>query len=147
MIGAILATVREIRDGLALMIAGGVGYEVHVNEDNWNDDPLKTFLDGYPFPAVYWIHEHAPQDQPHELYGFREREQRDLFRRLLKIKGVGPKVAMRIVASGGVEFHCNIPACNCGGTSPVCRKPEVARLCKIRGVGATLAQRIAEELT
>jgi Holliday junction DNA helicase RuvA len=109
----------------------GIGYEVHVNGSN-----------GVGSICDLWIHEHAPQDAPHELYGFDTLAERELFRRLLDIKGVGPKVAMRIVAS---DSH--LPR----GTSEgfvyqETRDDLIDRLTKIRGVGSTLAQRIAEEM-
>lgn len=101
--------------GVCTYLCGDVGYEVFTNE-------LEA-------PAGFWIHEHAPQDAPHELYGFATLNERDLFRRLLDIKGVGPKVAMRIVGSGF-------------GSTAEFRYSE--SLTKIRGVGATLAARIVE---
>lgn len=107
-----------------ILVNDGVGYEVHLTSfDNLRARAKEGF----------WIHEHAPQDAPHELYGFEHYKQRDLFRRLLTIKGVGPKVAMRIVGSGA--------------TGIVDRHARMQEFCKIRGVGSTLAQRIAEEMT
>lgn len=136
MIGALFGTVHEVRNGVALIVTSHVGYEVHVSNGDWTE----TSSGPYPFNnPSWWIHEHAPQDAPHELYGFEKREDRDLFRRLLNIKGVGPKVAQRIVASGVKpgDFASGIEAQ---------RMAAHQRLTKIRGVGATLAQRIAEEM-
>ncbi len=107
-----------IEDGATIVTTDGVGYEVRVSP------PLCT-----DFIAL-WTHEHAPQDAPHELYGFRERADRDLFRRLLSCKGIGPKVAMRIVANGGI---------NADGV------PVPATLRAIRGVGDKIIAVITEE--
>ena len=104
-----------------LPFGSAVGYEVHVGPNLFDRR------------VALWIHEHAPQDAPHELYGFKQREERDLFRRLLDIKGVGPKVAMRVVATFTPEARLNMTGF-------------FDRLTKIRGVGATLAQRICEAM-
>lgn len=123
MIGYLYGAALDTGDTVTIC-AGGIGYEVHVGER----------LDSAAFDQrIIWIHEHAPQDAPHELYGFRERAQRDLFRRLLDIKGVGPKVAMAVVASGE------------DGEGITSGELE-ARLRMIRGVGTMLAMRIVEEL-
>jgi Holliday junction DNA helicase RuvA len=126
MIGAMFGTVHSVRSGVATIYCASIGYEVHISRESYDEREPYPFGDG-----PWWIHEHAPQDAPHELYGFEKREERDLFRRLLNIKGVGPKVAMRIVAAGF-------------GTTAEFRYHEA--LTKIRGVGATLAQRIVEEM-
>ena len=105
-----------------------VGYEVHVSESL-----------GVGAFCELWVHEHAPQDAPHELYGFATIAERDLFRKLLDIKGVGPKVAQRIVASGELLMTAeSLPVWDLFNAP--------ARLTKIRGVGATLAQRIVEAM-
>lgn len=129
MIGSIFGTVHSVRNGVATIYCSGIGYEVHVSRESYDE------RDPYPFgDGPWWIHEHAPQDAPHELYGFEKREERDLFRRLLNIKGVGPKVAMRIVAAGLTNSSGDAAGVDL-----------LARLTKIRGVGPKLAQRIAEE--
>lgn len=121
MIGYLFARPLEFNNGVAVLETSGLGYEVHLNE-------APNFGVGC---ANWWIHEHAPQDAPHELYGFRDRAQRDLFRRLLDIKGVGPKVAMAVVSSGCLNDMASVP---------------ITKLCAIRGVGATLANRICEAM-
>lgn len=103
----------------AVVMAGQVGYEVAF--DKCGAAVGET--------VHLWIHEHAPQDSPHELYGFRELADRDLFRRLLNVQGVGPKVAMRIVANAGVTRE--------GIVVP-------ATLRAIRGVGPKIVQNITD---
>ncbi len=91
-IGYLDGIVVACDDATETIFAYGVGYEVHCA-------PIAASGQ----MEQLWIHEHAPQDAPHELYGFRERADRDLFRRLLNCKGVGPKVAMRIITNGGLK--------------------------------------------
>ncbi len=130
MIGFIHGVCLYESNGLATFAVGNVGYEVNVF------DIPRVWISSHDDTnsELWWIHEYAPQDSPHELYGFRERSERDLFRVLLTIKGVGPKVAMRIVGNKGVQYSKD-------------RKSLVAvssTLMAIRGVGATLAHRIME---
>jgi Holliday junction DNA helicase RuvA len=120
MIGYLRGDVQHFDGETVTLSLQGCGYEIHVS----------SIPDIAPTQIGLWIHEHAPQDAPHELYGFREREERDLFRRLLNIKGVGPKVAMRIVANGHRQGNFDQLA-----------------MTKIRGIGTTLAQRICEALS
>ncbi len=129
MIGFLSGIVNHVENDVITLaiytvIDYGFGYEITVF-----NPPIVTGR-----PEKYWIHEHAPQDAPHELYGFRERSERDLFRILLTIKGVGPKVAMRIIGNKGVQYSKD-------GKSLVAVS---STLMAIRGVGATLAQRIME---
>lgn len=120
MIGGINGVCLHEEHGLASFAVGELVYEVHVFDIPHVYDPSNPGQTNYS--ELWWIHEHAPQDAPHELYGFREREQRDLFRRLLNVKAVGPTVAMRIVGSGWQP-----------GTP----------LPKIRGVGDKIAAQLA----
>ena len=117
MIGQLSGRVMFVSDGVATVFTHGVGYEVHCNVE---PDSMVNL----------WTHEHAPQDAPHELYGFKEIADRDLFRRLLKVKGVGPKVGMRIVAAKGINRD--------GIPFPV-------TLASVRGVGSKLIAAIMEE--
>lgn len=122
MIGYLQGEVISNVDDSWTILCSGVGYEVHVS----HNVPL------YNPPACLWIHEHAPQDAPHELYGFQNRLERDLFRRLLDVKGVGPKVAMRIVAARGI---------NESGV------PVPTTLASVRGVGTKIIAAIMEHFS
>ena len=120
MIGYLRGDVQHFDGETVTLSLQGCGYEIRVS----------SIPDIAPTQISLWVHEHAPQDAPHELYGFRERSDRDLFRRLLACKGVGPKVASRIVANGGI---------NADGV------PVPATLRAIRGVGDKIIAVITEE--
>ena len=126
MIGFIEGIALNTGDGVITICTDGsrMGYEVHV---------INPVIDKER--CMFWIHEVAPQDAPHELYGFRAREERDLFRRLLEVQGVGPKVAQRIVANKGVTESKS-------ETGKLIAVESTLRA--IRGVGPKLAQRISE---
>lgn len=135
MIGAVYGDVYQCDIYSALiMTPSGVAYEINVSN--------LSFTPSHDHPL--WIHSHYPEKGPPSMWGFREKDERDCFRRLLKIDGVGPKVAMRIVGNkaviswrdkmdSGKEFNRLTVA--------------PAALLAVRGVGATLAKRIQEELS
>lgn len=49
-----------------------------------------------------YIYEHIREDE-HSLYGFKDIEERDLFLKLIDVKGLGPKMALPILASGSIS--------------------------------------------
>jgi Holliday junction DNA helicase RuvA len=117
--------VRE-RTGTRLVLdVGGVGYDLYC--------PL-----GSSFPAggraVAWTHL-VVRDDAHELYGFAERETRELFRALLTVSGVGPRMALGVLS--GLPRDELLQAVIDG---------DVARLTAIRGVGKKTAQQILLDL-
>jgi Holliday junction DNA helicase RuvA len=105
----------------------GVGYEVEA--------PMSTFykvtLGG---PVTLFVHQVVREDA-HLLYGFATREERNMFRMLLKVNGVGPKMALAILS--GMEADA-FAAC--------VRQNDVATLTRIPGVGKKTAERLVMEL-
>lgn len=122
MIGRLCGYAIGVESYKFVLMCSDVGYEVSGSTTGLSEGDILQI----------WTHEHAPQDAPHELYGFRERADRDLFRRLLNVQGVGPKVAMRIVTNKGVTAD--------GVAVP-------ATLRAIRGVGPKIVQNIVEAFT
>jgi holliday junction DNA helicase RuvA len=75
------------------------------------------------------------REDAHLLYGFQTEEERDLFRLLLEVAGVGPKVAMAILSSGDLQqFICAI------------QREDVEFLTRLPGIGKKTAQRIVIEI-
>jgi len=104
---------------------GGVGYDLAV--------PL-----GSDFPgsgeARAWTHL-VVRDDAHELYGFAERETRDLFRALLTVNGVGPRVALGVLSGlSRDELLAALLA------------EDVGRLTAIKGIGKKTAEQILLDL-
>jgi holliday junction DNA helicase RuvA len=121
MISLIRGMKLHVKDGIATIDVNGVGYEVHVNEPDWVSDGSRG--------GSYYTHAHAPQEGAIELFGFAKLNDRDMFRKLLTVDSVGPKLAMRII--GAQAFSAN------GVLVP-------STLNAVRGVGAKIAQRIVE---
>jgi holliday junction DNA helicase RuvA len=92
MIGQIRGMILEKQPPQLLLDVHGVGYEI--------DAPMSTF---YRLPDVgqeVILHTHfVVREDAHHLYGFYDREERALFRILLKVNGVGPRLALTILSS------------------------------------------------
>ena len=116
-------------DGDAVIVdVGGVGYQVLPSA------ATKAALPGAG-PAQMHIHAHFVTDEPLRLYGFSTTSEKSLFQTLLGVQGVGPRVALAILA--GMETAELVRAI---ATS------DVARLKQVKGVGGKLAERLALEL-
>jgi holliday junction DNA helicase RuvA len=107
---------------------GGVGYELEA--------PMTTF---YELPAVgetVALHTHlVVRDDAHLLYGFARESQRRQFRALLKVNGIGPRVALAVL-SGLTEPELTRCVVN----------DDVARLTQVPGIGRKTAERLIVEL-
>lgn len=132
MIGRLVGKlVEEAADGAAILDVQGVGYEVIV--------PLgavgrATGLAGEGAPLTLWIHTHVREDA-FLLYGFATREERAVFRQLISVSSIGPKIALSILGALSVGELASAVA---GG--------ETTRLTRVPGVGKKTAERIVLEL-
>ena len=85
--------------------------------------------------AALHVHSHFIKDEPLRLYGFADADERRLFQTLLDVQGVGPRVALAILAG--------LPS---GELVRAIAGGDVARLTQIKGVGRKIAERLAVEL-
>jgi holliday junction DNA helicase RuvA len=111
-----------------LVDVNGVGYELEA--------PMSTF---YGLPAtgesVSLFTHLVVREDAHILYGFGSEGERRLFRGLLKISGVGPKIALGILSGASVEdFLRTVEA------------EDVAMLTRIPGIGRKTAERVIIEM-
>lgn len=129
MIGSLRGSVVD-RDpaGELLVDVGGVGYRVVVT-------PTTSVDLGQPGTEVFlWVHHHIREDAQ-VLYGFAEREERVVFSTLLQAHGVGPALALNILA-----VH------DPGGLRRIVAEEDVGALCLVPGVGKKTATRLLIEL-
>lgn len=128
MIGRLSGILLEKNPPQILLDVQGVGYEVDV--------PMSTF---YNLPALHEkvvLHTHfVVREDAQLLYGFATQEERVAFRQLLKISGVGPKLALSVL-SGLSMSDLALAVANRDAT----------RLTKIPGVGKKTAERLLLEL-
>jgi len=92
MIGRLRGVVAEKRGDRVLLDVAGVGYEIAV------PPRVLVELPGIGEEAVVHSHLHVREDAM-ALFGFSTEDQRDLFRILLGVSGVGPKVALAILST------------------------------------------------
>ena len=128
MIGRIHGVVVEKNFPQVVVDCHGVGYEIDV--------PMSTF---YPLPAVnhevtLFTHMVVREDA-HLLFGFLTERERAAFRQLLKISGVGPKVALSVLSGMSVD-----------DLAGAVQAEDAGRLTKIPGIGKNTAERLVLEL-
>ena len=128
MIAHLRGSVLEKHPNLAVLEAGGVGYEVHI--------PVSTFtrLPDVGAEAKLRIHMHVREDAM-LLYGFHSAEEKMLFEKLITVSGIGPKVAL--TALSGIAPAELVQAIRSG---------DIAKLTRIPGVGKKTAERMVVEL-
>lgn len=129
MIGRIRGILVEKAPGQALVECAGLGYEV--------DIPYTTFFHLPETGDEVTLHTHfAVREDAQSLYGFASSLDRDLFRLLIKVNGVGPKLAVGILS--GLDAQQFIRCVE---------NRDSASLVKLPGVGKKTAERLLIEMT
>jgi Holliday junction DNA helicase RuvA len=128
MIGQLRGIILEKQPPELLLDVTGVGYEINA--------PMSTF---YHLPDVgkeVILHTHfVVREDAHQLFGFYTREERSLFRTLLKVNGIGPRLALTILSS--IEANEFIRCVINNDTDSLVRLP---------GVGKKTAERLIIEM-
>ena len=93
MIASLRGVLESITKDLAVVNVGGVGFGVRPSA------AARARLNGVGQPAEFFTHLHVRENEL-SLYGFASEEEHALFELLLSVKGVGPKVALAVLASG-----------------------------------------------
>ena len=127
MIGRISGSLIEKYAPGILVDVNGVGYELQV--------PMTTF---YALPelekaVVLQVH-HSVTENSQQLFGFINKTDRELFRLLIKVNGVGPKMAIGIMSMESSELIAHI------------RDNNITALTKVPGVGKKTAERLVIEM-
>ena len=128
MIGSLNGIIDESSFSQCLIDVNGVGYEVEI--------PLSTF-DKLPLPgnrAKLFIHTQVREDAI-TLFGFSTTEERELFRTLINVSGIGGKLALNILGAMPVQNFCAAVS-----------NGDVKALSLINGIGKRTAERIIVEL-
>ncbi|MCK3656274.1 Holliday junction DNA helicase RuvA [Pasteurellaceae bacterium Macca] len=128
MIGRLHGTILEKSPPEMVLDVQGVGYELLL--------PMSSF---YNLPAVgesATIFTHlVVREDAHLLFGFSQKQERTLFRELIKTNGVGPKLALAILSAMSVSQFAS-----------AVEQEELAKLTKIPGIGRKTAERLLVEL-
>ncbi len=128
MIGRLTGTLLEKHPPQVLLDVQGVGYEVDV--------PMSTFYE-LPVPGTQiTLHTHLViREDLHLLFGFATESERQTFRQLIKISGIGARTALALLSGLSVpDLHSAVSA------------QDSTRLIKVPGIGKKTAERLLLEL-
>jgi Holliday junction DNA helicase RuvA len=128
MIGFLRGILLEKQAPVLLIDVHGIGYEIQA--------PMTTF---YQLPAIgseIALHTHfVVREDAQLLYGFADLQTREVFRELIKVNGVGPKMALAILSALDVAeaIHC-------------IQQGNINTLIRVPGIGRKTAERLLVEL-
>ena len=128
MIAKLVGVIDQISTDAAIIDVGGVGYLAFCSTRTISRLPVVGA------PASLLIETHVREDHIH-LYGFLDAAERDWFRRLTTVQGVGARLALAILSAVAPEQ-----------LGPAILAHDKAALMRADGVGARLAARIVNEL-
>ncbi len=128
MIGFLKGRLVAKKPPSVLVDVGGVGYEL--------ESPMSTFFDLPDVGETLTLFTHlAIREDAHNLYGFLTEAERVLFRTLIRVNGIGAKLALAILSSMTVEvFHRCV------------ENQDVQSLTRLPGIGKKTAERLIIEL-
>jgi holliday junction DNA helicase RuvA len=128
LIGSLTGILAEKAPPRLLLDVGGVGYDVEA--------PLSTF---FSLPAlgerVRLLTHQVVREDALLLYGFLTEAERSLFRSVLKVSGVGPRIALALLSGITIEAFAQ-----------VVREKDASALTRIPGIGRKTAERLLVEM-
>lgn len=131
MIGWLQGTIKKYYQRgnrhIVLIASGGVGYEVQLVQRDWMTLHLGD-------EQERWVHQVVSPDNI-QLFGFSAIEERDLFRELIGVNGVGPQAALAL-----------LDALQLSELLRALIHSDLKTLCRAQGVGKRTAERMALEL-
>ncbi len=128
MIGRLRGVLLEKQPPRLLLDVGGIGYELSA--------PMGTFYQLPEAGTEITLHTHlVVREDAHLLYGFTSRQERELFRSLLKVNGVGAKMALALLSGMSAEQLIH-----------AVQSDDVLSLTRIPGIGKKTAERLLVEM-
>ncbi|MCX8515134.1 MAG: Holliday junction branch migration protein RuvA [Burkholderiales bacterium] len=129
MIGCLVGDLIAIKPPQILINVAGVGYEV--------DLPIPDCADiNCLLQQSIKIYTHLIiREDAHALYGFLHEDRRDTFRILIKVSGIGPKIAMALLSTLSVDE-----------IQLALEHKDITTLCRTPGIGKKMAERMILEL-
>jgi Holliday junction DNA helicase RuvA len=127
-IGRIHGILLQKEPPAMLVDVGGIGYELEA--------PMTTFYDLPPTGSEVTLYTHlVVREDAHLLFGFSRASQRSLFRSLLKVNGIGPRVALAVLSGMNEdEFALCVSS------------EDITRITKVPGIGKKTAERLIVEM-
>ena len=128
MIARIKGQLVSLRPPTAVVDVGGVGYEL--------DLPIPDCGVLGNIGEIVFLHTHLViREDAHSLYGFLKIENRDCFRTLIKVSGIGPRIALALLSTLTPD-ELNVAL----------EQTDVTTLCRTPGIGKKMAERMILEL-
>ncbi len=121
----IIGKVTEIESNAIILENNGIGY--FINTPN----PF-AFEENKDYKV--YIYQQIKEDE-HSLFGFKTKEEKDLFLKLISVKGLGPKMALPIIATGSIA-----------GISDAINRENILYLKKFPKIGEKLAKQMILDL-
>lgn len=119
---------KSIETSQAVILCSGVGYELTLSKQTLETTHLNS-------NASFWIHTHVREDAL-ILFGFYSEAEKQLFRILIGVSGLGPKTALSLLSEHGPEKLIQL----------IIHK-RISEIAEASGVGKKLAERLTLELS
>ena len=117
--------IKEVNSDSIVIDVNGIGYKIFV------PNPFSYEI-GKDY--IVYVYNHIREDE-YSLYGFKSTEEKELFMKLINVKGMGPKVASGIFATGSIK-----------GIVDAINKENILYLTKFPKIGEKLARQIILDL-
>jgi len=117
--------VSEIKSTSIVLDNNGIGYEIYT------PNPF-AFMEGEEYKV--YVYQYIREDEM-SLYGFKKYEEKELFLKLIDVKGLGPKMALPIIAMGSIN-----------GISDAINRENILYLKKFPKIGDKLARQMILDL-
>lgn len=127
MITHIEGILEEKNPAYVIIDVNGIGYFLHISLNTYSNIPDKGKIRLFTHLAI--------REDAHTLYGFSTRSEREMYRSLISVSGVGPSTARMILSSLTSNEVANAIA-----------SEDVSLLKQVKGIGAKSAQRIIVDL-
>jgi Holliday junction DNA helicase, RuvA subunit len=124
----IKGSVSELSPTQVIVEAGGIGYHILISLQTY------SLLQAQKAPVQVWLHHHVREDAA-LLFGFAQKEEREMFRLLIATSGIGPNSARMILSSLSTDE-----------LRQALLTEDLPRLKGIKGIGLKTAQRLIVEL-
>ncbi len=128
MIGSVQGRIATKMPPQLTVEVAGIGYELEA--------PMSTYFTLPPIGAEVRLLTHlVVREDAHVLYGFATEDERRLFRNLIKVSGVGPKIALALLSGISVEAFA------------LCvQNQDIGSLTRVPGIGRKTAERLVVEM-
>ncbi len=123
MIAYLRGKVFEIQDNALILDVQGVGYDVTASKNTLEDMNIGA-------DSAVWVHTHVREDA-FSLFGFSSKVEKHLFESLIKVNGIGPKLAIQILSGATLDQIINL-----------IESEDIKGLCQLPKVGKKTAEQM-----